>query len=335
MEHRRLISWVLVLLLAEPVNGFGDEVEPGYNLGCGPLQIRSQAVGQSLRLTMPPIDPGKFKTGGYHFHIGTTWTNVWAEEDRYFLDYEMLETNVEISNAFNERFVLALGFTQRNYFGGAMDSSIKWFHDQFSIDQNGRGKAPKNDSRFVFYDDGGNIISNIDDVTHANNNAIYVNTQYLLYRGTTQAPAIGISGMVQYGLETPSSEDDDEPLDIGVAMGFFKRWSERWYSYHQLGYIHYGRTELFGLKFEEDNLFSMNTIEWQWRPKFCFLLQYTYHEAALEDFDELSDASHELDLGFKREFSGGSIIEFALIENIITYDNSPDFGLHLAYGYKF
>ena len=148
-------------------------------------------------------------------------------------------------------------------------------------------------------------------------------------------PAIGISGTVQYGLETPSSEDNDEPLDVGVAIGLFKRWSERWFSYHQLGCIHYGRTKLFGLKFEEDNLFSMNTIEWRWRPKFCVLLQYISHEGALEDFGKLSDASHEVDLGFKWAFSGGSIIEFAVIENIITLDNSPDFGLHLAYNYPF
>ncbi len=89
------------------------------------------------------------------------------------------------------------------------------------------------------------------------------------------------------------------------------------------------------MKFEEDNLFFVNTIEWRWRPKFCLLLQYTYHEAALEDFGELSEASHELDLGFKWKLSSGGIIEFAMIENIITYDNSPDFGLHLAYQYSF
>ncbi|MBW2144225.1 MAG: DUF3187 family protein, partial [Deltaproteobacteria bacterium] len=63
--------------------------------------------------------------------------------------------------------------------------------------------------------------------------------------------------------------------------------------------------------------------------------QYIWHEAALEDFEELSDASHELDLGFKWKLSSGGIIEFAVIENIITYDNSPDFGLHLAYNYSF
>ncbi|MBW2608155.1 MAG: DUF3187 family protein [Deltaproteobacteria bacterium] len=38
---------------------------------------------------------------------------------------------------------------------------------------------------------------------------------------------------------------------------------------------------------------------------------------------------------FKWQLSSGSIVEFALIENVITFDNSPDFGLHLALFHPF
>lgn len=335
MRRILFVLWAVILLLAEPLNCFADKAEPGYNIGPGPLHIRSQAVGPSLHLTMSPIDPGKFEPGGYRLYVGSTWTNMWANEDRYFLDFERIENYVEISNAFNERFALTLGFTQSNYFGGAMDNAIEEFHDLFGINQNGRDKASHNDSRFILYDAKGNIISDIDVAKRANNNAIYITAQYLLHPGTTQIPAIGIGGTVQYGLNTPSSEDDHEPLDIGIAMGLFKRWSHRWYSYHQLGYIRYGQTEFFGLKFEETNLFAINTIVWHWRPNLSILLQHIYHEGAMENFGNLSNGSHELDLGFKWKFSGGNVIEFAIIENIITYDNSPDFGIHLAYEYRF
>ncbi|MBW1916141.1 MAG: DUF3187 family protein, partial [Deltaproteobacteria bacterium] len=182
-------------------------------------------MGQSLRLTMTPIDPVKFQTTGYRMSVGATRSNVWADEDRYHLDYEMLDTRVEISKAFTERFALSVGFVQRNYFGGALDNPIEQFHDLFGIDQNGRDKASHNDSRFILYDAAGNTVSNIEDVTRANNNAVYVTGQYLVHPGTTQLPAICMSGTLRYGLNTPSSEDDDQPLDMGIAIGLFKRWS--------------------------------------------------------------------------------------------------------------
>ena len=181
MIHRLLIVGAFILILAVPLNGFADQVAPGYNLGLGPLQTRSQAIGQTLRLTMPPIDPGKFQSDGYLLSVSTTWTNVWADEDRYFLDYEVLDSRVELSKALTKKFALSAGFCQRDYFGGNMDNAIQEFHDWFGIDQNGRDDFPRNESRIILYDKAGNAVSVIEDVTHANNNAIYVAGQYLLH----------------------------------------------------------------------------------------------------------------------------------------------------------
>ena len=129
--------------------------------------------------------------------------------------------------------------------------------------------------------------------------------------------------------------DDDQPIDMGIAVGLFKRWTDRLYTYHQVGCTRYGQQELFGLDFEEYTLFAINTLAWHWESNFTIILHYIYHEGALETFGNLSDASHELDLGFRWQLSSGNIVEFALIENIFTFDNSPDFGLHLAYEYRF
>jgi hypothetical protein len=59
-----------------------------------------------------------------------------------------------------------------------------------------------------------------------------------------------------------------------------------------------------------------------------------YYEGALQDFGSLSDSSHEVDFGLKWQFTDGGIFEIGMIENIITYDNSPDFGFHLAYEHR-
>ena len=79
----------------------------------------------------------------------------------------------------------------------------------------------------------------------------------------------------------------------------------------------------------------MLTFAWQWKPNLSMLFQYVFSEGVVKDFGSLSDSSHEVNIGFKWRLSSGSIIEFAMVENVITHDNSPDFGLHLALSHPF
>jgi hypothetical protein len=53
-------------------------------------------------------------------------------------------------------------------------------------------------------------------------------------------------------------------------------------------------------------------------------------EGLAGDLGDLSDPSHEITLGAKREIITGTVIELGLIENIIAFGNSPDFGLRLG-----
>jgi Protein of unknown function (DUF3187) len=330
-----LLLSVLLISLALPPNIFSDETGFDYNYGPGTLQLRSQSPAQSLRLTMANIVPGAIKPAELDFHAGTTWTNVWVDSSEVALDYEMLDTHIAVSYGINKRLVLAMAFDQRNYFGGAMDNFIQEFHDLFGIDQNGRDKVDRNLSRIIRYDDQGNIIFQTDDLSNMENNGISFVAQYILSHGTRSWPAIGISGMLRYGLNTPPSEDNHEPLDWNIGIGLSKRLTNSWYMYSNLCYTNFGQTELFDLQFEGDAISFMLALAWKWKPNFSILLQYVFSEGVVKDFGSISDPSHEMNLGFKWQLSSGSLIEFALIENVITFDNSPDFGLHLAFSHPF
>ena len=335
MRQLLLLLSVLSIILTVPINSFSSEENFDYNYGLGILQLRSQSPAQSLRLTMPSIIPGAFKPGILGVHFGTTWTNVWVDSSEVSLDYEMLDTHVAVSYGINKRIGLCVAFDQRNYFGGAMDNFIQGFHDFFGIDQNGRDKIDRNLSRIIRYDDQGNIIFETDNLNYLENNGISLISQYVLSHGTTNWPAIGVSGVLRYGVNTASSEDNHEPLDWSIGIGLSKRWADTWYTYSHLGYTSYGQTEMFGLEFKDDAISFMLAFAWQWKPYFSILFQYLFSEGVVKDFGSLSDPSHEMDLGFKWQLSSGSIVEFALIENVITFDNSPDFNLHLALSHPF
>ena len=312
-----------------------SRIDPDYNYGPGPLQIASQSPAQSFRLTMPPVVPGTIPLGGPSVRIAATWTNVWAKDFRYLLDYEMLETRVTVSYGVTNRFGLAIAFDQRDYFGGAMDNLIEKFHDFLGLPQNGRKDFDHNLTQIVLRDDQGKITSVIDDLDGLDNNGISFITHYVLHHGTTLSPAIGLTGIVRYGLNTTSGDDDDEPLDLGIGVGLSKRWADRWYSYGQLSYTRYGQTNLLGLELKNHAFSGMVAMAWQWKPNISILGQYLFHEGVSEHFGDLSNFSHEVNLGFKWALGRFGLLEFGIIENIIEHDNSPDLGFHGAYEYRF
>lgn len=128
------------LMLATTIHA--QELQSTDNHGMGLLQVRSQAIGQSLRLTMPMLIPGDI-VNGWRTYAGLTWTNVWANDEAFVLDYEMLDILAGVGYGFNDRWGMAAIVDNRSYFGGAMDSLIEEFHNEFSIDQDGRDTAPR------------------------------------------------------------------------------------------------------------------------------------------------------------------------------------------------
>ena len=74
--------------------------------------------------------------------------------------------------------------------------------------------------------------------------------------------------------------------------------------------------------------------EWRFRSWNALLLQYLVTEGLVDDFGPFSETSHEITLGYKRELRPRSVFEIGMIENLFTFDNSPDFGIHLALIYR-
>ena len=331
---------ILVFFLLTAAAGFAEEITYDYNHGLGKLSFRSQSPAQSLRLTLPMIIPGDIKPG-WETHISLTWTNVWANEAEYLLDYEMSDTLVTVAYGFNTRFGLALGFDNRKYFGGAMDGFIQGFHDLFGAKQDGRDEVPKDRKVVQRYDPQTGQLLSETSASELNNNGIGILLNYNLTHGSKIWPSLNIYGVMRYGLESASIFKDDHPVDYGFGIGLAKRWSSKWYTYVATGYTLYESCEtreptpgVEHLKFEDNSLTGLFALSWHYTPNFSILAQYLYSKAAIKNVNKLDEPSHEVQLGFKWLMDKYGLLEFALIENIITVDNSPDFGLHLGWSYK-
>lgn len=326
-----LLSTTLSLLSPQ---GYAQEPDFNYNFGLGSFRYRSQSPGQSLRFTMLNILSGPIKAG-WRTSAGAAWTNTWADKDMYLLDYEMLDAHIAISYAFNQRFELGLFFENRSFFGGYMDNTIQEFHDLFGIGQSGRDKVEHNLSRVILRDDRGNTLTEFS-ADRLENNGVGLFAQYIIHPGTTLWPAICVNGQLRYALKEPDvMADSDEPLDTHVGIGLSKRLTRKWHTNFTIGYTHYGQTEFDNMELESNALSGMLSMAYDWTANFSLLVQYNFHEGVINNFDKLSNCSHEIVLGFKWMTDHGGIVELGLIENIIETYNSPDVGLHFAYAYRF
>jgi len=338
---KRFFGLVFATCMLLPAVAQAQDHSWDYNHGLGKLEIRSQSPAQSLRLTLPMLIPGDIKPGwGTHVHF--TWTNVWAEESSYLLDYEMLDTIVTATYGFNKRFGLAVGFDNRSYFGGELDNFIQEFHDAFGIDQNGRDMVSRNRKVIQTFDPQTGSLLSESSASDMNNNGLGLLLNYNVVHGTTTWPSLNIYGLVRYATKSAEGINKDNPVDYGFGLGLSKRWWKRWYTYAALGYTLFDDCNIVQptqgvepTEFEDHQLTGMFALSWHYTPAFSILAQYLFNGPAIKNVDGLDEPSHEVHLGFKWRVGQYGLIEFALVENIITMDNSPDFGLHLGWSYVF
>ncbi len=134
------------------------------HVGYGPLSVRSQSPFQSLRLGILPRTPSTLTKGQQQLRLGTTWSNIWANDDanfkpdqgeygRYLLDYESLDASLAYSYGLSDTFEIGVEYEQRWRFGGVMDGFIEGFHDVFGVDQSGRDLVDRNQFN-IFIDPG-------------------------------------------------------------------------------------------------------------------------------------------------------------------------------------
>ena len=304
-------------------------------VGYGPLDLPSQSPFQALRLGLSPRTPSTLGRGQIEARFRATWVNLWAPEAPDFvLDYEQLQTNIGLAYGFSDTFQFEVGFETRSRFGGEMDSFIQEFHDLFNIDQNGRDKVPRGDFRFNIGPSDGNPgvrLTGDDKGIYAT--SLLFTVQHNVTCGTEKLPAIAYAFTVRTELINEDLEGGS-PLDLGLWLSASQRYGTC-YLYGTLGYTLFGRDDFRTVELRDDQFSALVAFEWRFKPRVSLLIQYLLTEGVAESLGDLSSASNEITLGAKWEVVRGTVLEFGLIENVITLGNSPDFGIHFGITSRF
>lgn len=287
------------------------------NVGFGPLRLGSQSPFRSG----PVADvPSSLAAGRWETRESATWNRMWAQSNDYLLSFETLNRATSVVHGLSDRLQLELGAVASSRFAGDLDGFVKNFHDTFGISQGGRDTVNEGAYHFRVGDvdvpEGGR---------EETSDQVFAGLRYAITDGDERRPALSA------GLTLTRSEDG---VGASLSLSAAKRWGEV-YAYAVVEATRYAQDELYGLAMKRAGASARAALEWRAAEAVGIVVQYLWTLGALDGYGDLSAPSHELGLGLKLEVVPGSILEIGVTENVVVFDNSPDFGLHAGMTVQF
>ncbi|SHJ38614.1 Protein of unknown function [Desulfatibacillum alkenivorans DSM 16219] len=299
----------------------------GPNVGYGLLRMPSQSPFQSLRLALLPRTPSTLGVHSWEFRLTQTLANTWVNEPgKYLMDYETLHSTASLSRRFHE-ILFELSFEEQRMLNGMLDGFIKNFHETLNLDQDGRDKAAYGEVNVDVWPPGGKEKITWEGGKGAFSQNIALVMQHNLTPGGKVWPAFSYSLSFRYDIWNAFDMERDFPVDMGVSFSLAKKMGP-FHGYLVPGFFWYGSTRMETIEFERTQTSFLAGLEWNFHESASFLVQYLYSDGSCKDLWGFKEPSHEVTLGFKGRLTKRLVWELGILENIIAYDNSPDFGLH-------
>jgi len=311
------------------------------HVGYGPLSVVAQSAFQSLRLGMQPRTPSTLGKGQYEIQAFSTWSNFWAvdgdvssPDKRYFLDYETLQTTLGFAYGISDKLELEVEYQGRSRFGGQLDGLSEGFHDLFGIDQNGRDEVEHGLFRLdLDPGDGRGPVSLDRSDRGAFSRTLGIAFQHNLTCGSRRLPAISYSVELRHDLRNRDLRGGND-LDVGVSVSASRR-IRRFYFYGSLGNAWFGNDDFRGLELRDTQWSAMLAVEWRFWARASLLLHWLGTAGLVDDFDPFDKRADEFTLGIKTELRDRGVLEIGLIENLISFDNTPDVGYHIGFRQRY
>ena len=311
------------------------------HVGYGPLRLYSQSPFQALRLGIRPRTPSTLGAGQHQANVTSTWVNLWLVDGtpehpgRFYVDGEMLQIVAALSYGITDSLEVEGEIQERSRFGGAMDGFIQGFHDLFGIDQEGRLAVPQGEFHVLLDPgDGRPAVALGAGDRGLFSGGAQVSLQHNLTCGRRFLPALSWSATARYEIQSSGDLSGGGRMDFGASAAFARRF-RKFYVYGTLGLAWFGREEFHGIELKDRQFTALLAGEWRFRRRQSVLVQALVTGGLIDGFGPFSERSNEITLGYKREFRENIVLELGLIENAITYDNSPDFGLHAGLSRRF
>jgi len=303
------------------------------NIGYGPFHYVSMSLFPSLRSGFETNFPQSMPSGRFDFRVSESWVKNSSSSDLWQIDYEVLRTNVSFSWAVSDDVRLDLAIESASRTGGTLDAFILGFHQTFRLAVGYRGNFARNENRIEIQPPGGGPPIVVDESDpQPFEQAVILTLRDQVTAGDENFPALAWSLSVRGNLAQGDVQRAG-PFDLGASLGLVKEF-ESIHLYAGGNVAWFGREEFFGLKLKPIQWSATVAVEWHLAAEFSLIAQYVITSGPAERLADFSLPCHEIVAGFKWETWRGVLFELSIVENIVNYYNSPDFGIHAGVTFR-
>lgn len=313
----------------------------------GLFHYTSQGPLQGLRQSFNPqlgrlLDKGEIEVKG-----NTSFSNLFARDNdfgTYLVDYETARLALGVRYGLTDRWALRLEADAVRRYGGELDRVVEATHDLLGVSQGGRQLLEANDVRFfidgepfgrVSFEEGGDVGHSVgfgvENVAHC--------AEEVAEDSGNQGSPTGVP-TTTWGLFFRVKDVESVPTahwsgdDVDVSGGVQSVWTAgRFVLTAGMSFTFFGSESLGGAELASHQIGALGAVEWRAGPRWSVLLQYLATEAAVNRFP-FDRPTNEVLLGAKVRWRA-TLLEAAIVENVIVSPNGPDIGFHLGFSTRF
>ncbi len=351
------LLWVLLAGLAT-VAPAAAEIDR-YLIDTGPLRIRDQFLPGLGYFGFDPVSADLLDVGEWQVDLVLTASNSFAHSEEierqlesraereslgledlrgiepqreggglFYLDGEHSRWALAARRGLGHGLQLELIVPVLHLGGGFLDSTIEGFHDTFSLGQAGRLGVPRDG--FTAYVRTGDREVYLERSPGTSLGDAIVGVRYDLRHGRSGS---GFGLALEALVKLPTGDVDrltsSGSADVGVQL-LGTRYFRRSCLHFSVGAAYLGSHDLFGL---DAQTIASGMLAWEVGigSKTTGLLQATVSQSPFGDLrsDEIDAASIQVTVGLKRAV-GRQVLFLGVTENLASFNNTADIGLHLG-----
>ena len=305
--------------LSGPPGSWGVEVDIGYQ--------NTWALSPNVRDYLDSL-PGRRKLGPAEIQA---IRNLPGEA--YLVDLELGTLDVTLHHKFTDNWGVYVVLSGVAYTGGFMDGGIEWFHERTGMNPVGR-PAVKRDDINVLMDLKGTQLYQ----PKLPDNGFLDPTFGVRYTAN-RYPApwnLVVEGAVKVPIDGEREFLSTGKYDFGLQVTL-QRFMQRHALYGSLAGV-YTRSGDTGLTYDTQVVpTAILGYEYAWTDRTNLNLQLyaspSVFKSSDTDISGLRDTKYQISAGIRRRV-GHSLFTFAITENVVNYNNSPDIGFQIGWAYS-
>ena len=285
-----------------------------------PMWISSQSPMQSLHLGLMPAVPQWLAPGEFSVERAETWTNVWIDQrPALLIDYEAIDSRVAINGGLPWSSQFRVELEDRIGTGGRLDGLIENFHrvihnvDQRDTVRRGSVNIEVRDRKT------GDLVISRHSLGHFSRAAT----------ATLSRRFGNFAGSVSMRVPRNGGEAVDRGgVDTGVSLAWSRMIDGR--SVHAGGGVSRLANAYIGpMRVGHVEKTAFVAAVQPVTARTSLIAQYLFN-AAIAETGPLANGSHEVSIGTRFHATARTAFDAGIVENIINFNNGPDFGFHFG-----